>query len=343
MPKRFSLVALASGLSLAKPKSENDLPDRLLVCPWGETETRKGKVICNETTVATLPQMQAANKFDRVAFDFQHNTVKGGAEPIKVAGYGTPEVVEGEGIYLSAIEYTEDGKAALPAGHYPDISPAIMRNGKGEVIFLHSVGACRQGEIDGLTLFSASDMPTLDTFEPMMPEGETDTAADDLRALLRDLIAAIAPEVELAETASDADLAAGVKQAITAMGAKKPAPAADPAKKEDPEAGPDLTAMAARIDAFEARFDARERKGLVDLATRQGKVIPLSAEAIAKIDLAVFESMIEALPVTVPMESRITGAVDDFRATPGAGGITPELREVARQLGRKPEDLLPKK
>lgn len=355
MSKRFSLVALASGLTLAKPKSENDLPQRILVAPWGETVTRKGKVIVNETTLAVLEAAQLANKFDRVALDFQHNTVKKGAEPVKVAAYGTPEVVKGEGIYLSALEYTPEGKEMLPGGHYPDISPAVVRNDQGEVIFLHSVGACRQGEIDGLTLFSASDSSDISTFEPMEDielevegedDAEEDPAAGDLREIVRALIMAIAPDVEIPEGAGDTELAAAAKQAVTALGAT--ALSAGGAKKtEEPtkttEADQEPVAMAAeavgRITALEAKWEKRERAALVKQATADGKVIPLSAEQIDILDLTVLESMIENLPVTVPMQSRIAGAVDDFQATPGNAAITPELREVTRQLGLKPEEV----
>ncbi len=327
MPKHFTLVALASGLSLAKPKSENDLPDRLRVCPWGKTETRKGVVICNETTLADLPGNQAANKHDRVAFDFQHNTVKPGPEPKFVAGYGDPEVVRGEGIYLSNIEYTPEGRAALAGGHYPDISPAVMRNEKGEVIFLHSVGACRQGEIDGLTLFSAGDSPDLSSFEAEDGEDDADPARADLRGVLLGLIAAIAPDLEIGEDATDAALAAAAREAAAKL---KPA-------EGDQEPAAMSAEMSARFTALEARIESRERRALLDQASREGKVIPLSADEIAQMDLTLLESMIGQLPVTVPMESRIGGAIDDFQAGPGR--ITPEAREVARQLGLKPEDI----
>jgi hypothetical protein len=124
--------------------------------PWGTTDTNKGRLIVNETTVGVLAHNQAKAKFDRVAFDFQHNTVHGtpADEPLKVAGYGTPEVVPGEGIYLSSIEYTADGRESLLGGHYPDLSPTLRVNEGGEVIFMHSLAAVRQGEVDGLTLFN---------------------------------------------------------------------------------------------------------------------------------------------------------------------------------------------
>jgi phage I-like protein len=218
-----------------------------------------------------------------------------------------------------------------------------MRNEKGEVIFLHSVGACRQGEIDGLTLFSASDKTDIATFEPMIGDGddEAEDGREDLREMLRALISAIAPDVTIADGATDTELAAAAKQAVTALGAAKPDPAKAEEKPDPTKPDTDPVAMSARalskITALEAKIESRERKILVREATLSGKVVPLSADQIEKIDLTVLESMIAQLPVTVPMESRLGGAIDDFRATPGM--ITPETREVARQLGLKPEDI----
>lgn len=325
MPK-FSLVAFAA---TAKILASKPLPDRLLVAPWGETKTRKGLVVCNARTLAELPGNQVSEKRDRVAFDFNHNTVKENApEPIRVAGYGIPEVVEGEGLYLSSIEYTEEGADLLAKGHYPDISPAVVRDKKtGEILLLHSVGACRHGEIDGLTLFSASDDLRLSTFMAMgdEDEGEDDGDKVELRAVLIGLINGMNPETPLADDASDGDIATAARAVAAKM---KPA-----------EGGAETTAMSARLDAFEAKFEKRERAAMVKQATADGKVIPLSAAEIDRLELTVLESMITKLPVTVPLESRIAGAVDDFRATSG-GTITPEAREVARQMGLDPKDLV---
>lgn len=317
----FSLAAFASGQTF--PKGE--LPERILVLPWGESHTRKGLVVCNATTLAQLPARQAAEKYDVVAFDFQHNTVKDGPEPKPVAGYGIPEIVEDEGVYLSSIDYTPEGEQFLKGGHYPDISPAVIRNGKGEVLFLHSVGACRQGEIDGLTLFSAGASEALDSFmaDEEMPEGES-TEPTGLRAVLVQLLNALNPEAAIAADASDGDIAAAATAAAEAM--------AKPAEGDKVPAE-----FSARLVALEADLSASRRETLVARAAAEGKVIPLSADELGKVDITILSSMIDQLPVTVPLEARTAGAVDDFQARPGT--ITPEAREVARQLGIDPATL----
>jgi hypothetical protein len=324
----FTLAAFSTGQRVAAD-DKGDLPDRLLVVPWGENKTRKGLVVCNATTVAELANNQAREKFDRVAFDFDHNTVKPGIpEPKKVAGYGTPEIVDGEGVYLSAIEYTADGKELLAGGHYPDISPAVLRNAKGEVIFLHSVGACRQGEIDGLTLFSAGETPRLSCFAAIDDMDADDDEADDeeptgLRGIVVMLLKALGGGDGLTDDSNDGDLAAAAKAAITAM-------------KGEADAAP--AAFAARMDKIETLLTDHRRDSLISKAVAEGKVIPLSAEMIKTVDLTVLSAVIENTPVTVPLESRLGGAIDDFSAT--GPHITPEAREVAALLNLDPKDLV---
>jgi phage I-like protein len=152
-------------LALEAAKLGKDLPTRLLIVPWGKTETNQGPVICNATTLRELPANQARRKRDRVALDFQHNKVEGSqfykGEPAKVAAFASLEVIDGEGIYLANIEWTPDGKAFAADGHYPDLSPAIITNDKGEVVVVHSARLGCDGEIDGITLFSTQAIKAL--------------------------------------------------------------------------------------------------------------------------------------------------------------------------------------
>lgn len=341
------LAALAgSPLTLGADKS---LPTRLLVVPWGTSQTRLGPVTVNATTLAQFAANQAAAKFDRVAFDFQHATVKAkpGDEPIRVAGYGTPEIVEGEGIYLSAITYTDEGHAVLPQGHYPDISPTVLRNEAGEVMFLHSVGAVRQGEIDGLTLFGAPAPAVLTALSAEMAGEGSETA--DWRAIVVGLLNALGTEPALeADAVTDDALAAAADTLATRLQAKPGAAKRSPQKPatDTPDHTPDamsaetIAALTERLTALEANQIDTRRDQLVAQATRDGKVIPLSAEDIAKCDLTILEAMIGKLPVTVPLESRTGAALDNFAADPGASA-TAEEKHVASILGLKAEELAP--
>lgn len=339
-------VALTVGsIPIAAPAdgSERTLPDRLLAMPWGISDTNKGRLIVNETTVGVLAHNQAKAKFDRVAFDFQHNTVFGkpADEPLKVAGYGTPEIVAGEGIYLSAIEYTADGRESLLGGHYPDLSPTLRVNDAGEVIFMHSLAAVRQGEVDGLTLFNpAAGTKAAVALAALSAEGLFALEADDKyksadgqpdwRAIT---IAALnAAGASLDDDAEGDDIlsaAAALKQP-----AKSPTPTTtEPVKTMSAEV---LTALETRLVALEADTAVSKRQTILSNAARDGKIIPLSAESIEQLSPAVLEEMVAALPAgQVPLNSETEGAAD---VTLSAGATAADLA-VAQQLGLSADDL----
>lgn len=136
------------------------LPSRIKVLDWGTNETAKGRIILDDSSAAALAANQAAAGFARVALDFEHNTVPGSPEyertkePREIAGYGTPVIIPGDGLYLENVTYTASGAAG--AKNFEDLSPAVKLDEQGRVVFLHSVALVRNGAVHGLTFFSAS-------------------------------------------------------------------------------------------------------------------------------------------------------------------------------------------
>jgi phage I-like protein len=335
------LVALRAGtLEIqADAAGGRTLPDRLLAMPWGVTDTNKGRLIVNELTLSALPKLQAAAKFDRVAFDFEHATVnaKPGDEPIKVAGYGTPEIVEGEGIYLSAIEYTEDGKAALLGGHYPDLSPTLHVNGKGEVIFMHSLAACRHGEVDGLTLFNpTAGTPAADAMKLLSAGYESILGeTPDFRA-----VAIAALNAAGASLDDDSDASAILAAAATLRDAGKKTDSPDPTNPQSV-----ITMSADTLKPFEDRLAALEkgsadqrRTVILSAAKAAGKVIPLSAETIAATAPEVLEEIVSKLPGgTVPLASDTPDEVEEVSLS--AGGLTADEIKAAKLVGLSADEM----
>lgn len=291
-----------------------ELPTRLLICPWGEIQTNKGRIICNSTTLSQLPRNNALAKRDRIALDFNHNTVEGSpsyrGEPAKVAAYANFEVVEGEGIYLSAIEWTPEGREHAEGGHYPDLSPAIATNDAGEIIFLHSAGLARQGEIDGIVLFSA---PSHIQLIRTLSADPTTTNPMDYKKLLLTVLG-------LAESATDEEVTAAIQ--------------AKAEKKDGEDSTEDIKAMSARIKSleeavktFSASGEKQERDQLVARAIREGKVIPLSAEQIASMPVTTLSALVDGLPVTVPLEARTPEKIKEFSAGMPDNSVAAEIRE----------------
>lgn len=163
------LVAFNSGTRL-DVKSGASLPSRINVGPWGQHETSKGRITINETTARELPSNQRCANFDRVALDFNHNTVPGSesyrGEPALIAANATPGIVPGEGIIFDQVEWTPEGRAHVTNGHYIDLSPTLQLNSGGEAVFIHSAALCRNGAIPNLSLFAADPLGEAALKEP---------------------------------------------------------------------------------------------------------------------------------------------------------------------------------
>lgn len=282
---------------LDRPKGET-LPDRLLVVPWGRSETLGEPVIVDETTAAVLPGNQTRARFDRPALDFNHNTVEGTeayqaekGEPRRVAAYGVPEIVAGEGIYLRDLTWTPEGRTAVLGGHFPDLSPAVKTDKAGRVIFLHSAAVCRHGQIDGLSVFST---PALDA---LLTPPASQPAQMDPKKLLLALLG-------LADNTDDPAITAAYEAAVKAKGE-----ATKTATPPAAEAAADLKAMSAtvqgltsQVTALTARLDTAERGRITAEAVAAGKVIPASAK---ELPLDSYRALCAELPAgQVPLDQR---------------------------------------
>lgn len=295
----------------------DELPGRIKLLHWGRNESTRGQVIVDAQTVKLLPSHQREQGFETVAIDFDHNSLPGSdtyekGKAIEIAGYGTPRVVAGDGLWLEQIQWTPAGEKF--ARNYKDLSPAPGLTPEGVVVFLHSAALTPNGSVYDLEFFSAS--PTKSTTQPM-PEPKPLT------------IVALASLLGLPETATEADLQSKIKtftapdlkptlDQVTALKARLdalPTNAAQP----NPELVTRLEALTARIDRVEqaaaasgAAREQIERDQLVAEASREGKVIPLSADTIKALPLAALRELVGKLAKNVvPLHARA-----------GAGGDT---------------------
>jgi hypothetical protein len=246
-----------------------------------------------------------------------------GREPRKVAGYGVPKVVPGDGLFLDDIEWTPSGIEF--AREYCDLSPAVARGKDGVVCFLHSVALCRQGAVPDLSFYSV----TLNT-----KQGD---AAMDRSAWLKIL--------NRPEETTDAELAEAIQAHLTTLSA---APAAMGAHVEAfraeittltaalAEANKKIEAFGAidaRLGEIEAGISRRDRAEICAQAAREGKVLPLSAEQVAATALDTLRDMVARLPVTVPLEKRTADAI----VTHGVNAGDTAIDVVAARCGVDPK------
>jgi phage I-like protein len=310
--------AITNGARAAK-----DLPSRLKLLSWGRNETVKGPVTVGARTVRELAANQAKVGFDKIALDYNHQTVPSSPnyqrDPVQVAAYGTPEVVEGDGLYLNISDWTPSGREN--AANYHDLSPTPQLDGNGEVIFLHSVALCRQGAVDGLSFYTASFTHP----ESLKPHSTTHkpTKTMDYRSALIELLKKLG--VTLPDNPSDAEIG-------------------DAAGKYKPGASDDTTTLSVELDkrlkALEAGHESSERDSLIALATSQGKVIPLTVDQIKTIPLTVLGQIVENVKPTVPLESRgkqpVAGAEDRGKVV----ALSAEDKQVIKTLGISEADFI---
>lgn len=245
------------------------LPNELVLCPWGTTQTRKGTFAVNAYTLSVFAGRQAAMRRDMVAGDFEHGTLTK-TEPVRVGCYAVPRVVDGVGIVCSVNHWTPDGKEYVAGGHYPDISPALEVDKNGNVIGLHSFAFVRHGEIDSdaLQIFSA------DQANPKM----------NLLTLLNSVLAALAID-PVKEDATAEDMAAVIAKAEAAAKAKTGEMETVELTAEQ-RAAPlapimaEVQRLSAAVVALTAADKSRQIDGMIEAAKANGKAIGLKRETL---------------------------------------------------------------
>jgi phage I-like protein len=260
-------------------------PDRFKVLPWGETKTRDGKLVVNEEAAQVMESRMKASRRDVVRIDREHATAFVPAlkrNPRDILGYGKLEVVPGEGVFLSSVRWTPEGKEVWAA--LPDVSPSFnFRKADNLVTNLESVALCCDGEIEGLTLLSADGDAGGIYLEP---------TEDSMKELLLQLLTKAG--VEVPEGATDADI-----QAL----AMKHLEGGKPADKKDDETAAAMSAQEARLKKLEDAEAARQlsadnaaREELKRQASAEGKVIPLTDEQIAETEVKTLSAIVAGLP-----------------------------------------------
>lgn len=312
------------------------LPDRLKLLAWGANPAHAGfEIRVGAYTQRMLTLNQDRLGLDRVAIDFEHNTVPGSDayekqhEPRSVAGYGVPELIPGEGLFLGSIIWTPHGEEF--ARDYCDLSPTVREHKQsGEVDFVHSVALTRAGAIKGLSFFSV--------------ELVTKTQGEDMdwKAFMAKL-AGVDPEVSDEElmTAIEAKMAAPAQAGIEPLSVKISEIEGKLTVLSAGETGEtgDLTALSQTMAAItdevkdlEKAFGGMQRERIVEQAALEGKVIPLSAEQIAGTELGTLREMVGKLPVTVPVTARTPEHLQALNASSASAAV----EKVARMCGQDP-------
>lgn len=284
------------------------LPTRIKLFNWGTNEAVGEKpFVVNERTLASLAANQEALGFDRIALDYNHQSVPGHPnfkpDPREHAAFGSVECVAGDGLYFTSLAWTPSGEAN--ARNYADLSPTPLADPEtGEVLFIHSVALCTQGKVKGLHFLSADFLSVTIT----NPEIEKpDPVTMDPKKLLLTLLG-------LPDTATDEEITAAAKTHADKMSAS-----GDNAE---------LKALSASVQRLLSAQDEITRTNLIEAAVRAGKLIPASVRDLPTEHL---QKVLADLPENVvPLSARTPAGIEN------AGTVTAlsaSDREVCARLG----------
>lgn len=316
-PTALRLVPLRTALP-RDPNHTGRLPARLRLLAWGRNETAKGPVILNDQTAAVFAHNQRATGRERVAVDFEHNTVEGmpeyerTREPRPVAGFGAPRLIPGDGLYLEQITTTPEGERESP--NYEDLSPSPWLAADGTLVGLHSVALCRAGSVYDLTLNGAATaaLTALLTLSDVRSQTNTQPHTTPPMSEKFLTLTSLAAMLSLPDTSTEVEIGARLK----ALTAPPPAP---PAAPDLAPVNAQLTALSARVDTLVTSLDTIERASLISQATQEGKVLPQEATlkllptAALKALVADTKPTLQAMTATArPLPA--TAAVDDAKA-----------------------------
>lgn len=350
-----ALTVLSAAAPYRRGESAAGLPQRIRILQWGENigRTTKKLIIVGEKTRACLSANQQATASERVPLDYEHQSVPGHPnfipDPREVAGHGEIELVPGDGVYLTAIDYTPSGRDH--AENYQDVSAVAYLDAQNNLLFVRSVALTQHGDVAGME-FSEAVAACARLTAPLTPASLTSTPptmdpadknAPDYRAMLVTLLklkptegetevsdeaigAALSAVADKADGKPD-DAPAGDKPPETPASqatASAPAPAATPAAEKPA----DVVSLGARVERL-------EKQRLIDAATAAGKVVPLNAQAIEAVDAATLSSIIDGLP---DGEVPTTPGKAGEKPAPQAVSLSAEEKNAATALGLTPEE-----
>lgn len=337
-----------NGLKNEASKSEK-LPARLKVFEWGTNKTIKGDFEVNDQTVQVFNANQAKIGRGNIVLDYEHNTVPGSTEyertkePRDVAAHLSCSVVPQDGVYCEVLNWTESGKES--AKNYIDLSPAFYTDGKGVLIGMHSVALTNTGAMIDLQFLAADAGTPFDNDLQVMSATADVIAAtqkgggspllqlsksmnkDQMEVCRKflgmdgksdeEVLKCMADEVSGGKIIRKGplDTAAGAEPKVLPIAGDFLANAglrkmvADTFKELLEPVALNVTKLSDAATAQQKETDKAARAALVAQASRDGKVIPLSAAEIAITPIALLQSIVTGLPKSTLKTTRSAEAL----------------------------------
>lgn len=312
------------------------LPRRIKVLNWGDNPNSHGKRV-NVGPLFAKCLNADTYPYRKVALDFEHNTFPGTAaykeskEPRPVAGFGTIEAVEGEGVFITMASWTPDGEKM--AANYADVSAGAVTDDDGNLIAVASVALCRTGAVDGMDFVEAPLSGGVSSaLSGIINQGRAEPGHhDNQKGKAMNYKALLLKTLGLGEDATDEAIQAAVAKVAEKKPEEDAAALSAAVKTAVAEA---VKPIEEKVAALSAAAVAHEKADLIAGAAREGKVIALGADAIGKITVEDLKATIAKTPVTVPLNAKTPTTMKDKTAE---GEVPEELRQIALNCGVDPE------
>lgn len=344
MSKPDKVILLrTTGVAVALSADAAKLPRRIKILNWGDNPNFYGKRV-NVGPLFAKCLAAETYPFRKVALDFEHNTYPGTAaykessEPRPVAGFGTVEVVEGKGVYLTMSSWTPEGEKM--AVNYADVSAGAVTDKDGNVVAVASVALCRAGAVEGMDFVEAplsggvsSALSGIINNNP--PSPQSGFGAVNQKGTAMDFRALLIKSLGLGDDATDEAIQAALAKALE----RKP-----DENQEARQAAMSAAVKAAvaeavnpikvQVAALSAAAVAHAKRDLIAEAAREGKVVALSADALAKLSVEDLKATIAKTAVTVPLSAKTPATVKE---TAPSGEVPEEFKKIAMNCGVSPE------
>lgn len=334
MEKPDKVILLrTTGTEVALSADAAKLPKRIKILNWGDNPNCYGKRV-NVGPLFAQCLAAAAYPYRKVALDFEHNTFPGtvaykeSSEPRPVAGFGTVEVIEGKGVFLTMSAWTPDGERM--AVNFADVSAGAVTDKEGNVVAVASVALCRAGAVDGMDFVEA---PLSGGVSSAL--GGIINNSENKKGQAMDFKALLIKSLGLGDDATDEAIKAALAKALE----RKTEPNNEEQQAAMSAAVKEAVAKAVKpiqdqVVALSASAVARDKQDLIAAAAREGKVIALSADALAKISVDDLKATIAKTAVTVPLSARTP---ENMKEKPVEGDVPEEFKAIALNCGVSPE------
>lgn len=335
--KLYAVPGLKNGAA-----TQEGLPTTLKVLNWGKNKTTKGIFTVDERTMKAFDETQAQMGWDKIALDYEHNTVPGSStykaseEPRPVAAHLSCKVVPYEGLFCTVHDWTPGPTGGqLNAKNYADLSAsplAVKCGDENVVIGCHSVALTQHGATQGLEFltsdFGAGFEAKLNTLSATFNEvylmnnphiaalrtllGMADTDSDE------SVLSAMADKIKKKELSCGTrsgplDNAGGTTPKVEGLSADAVAKIVADAIK--PLAA-NVTALSTASETAAKNAELNERNALVSEFAKQGKVCPLSADSVPLTPIAVIKELL----ANTPKSNLATKKAPGVNVKPGANG-----------------------